>query len=192
MTNTLCDADGLLSVLPRVFALSDCKQHCADPDQLDRMLLTLLDDGQLLQVAPPRPVFVRPPEHGRWDEPLLCEAIKRSFPSAIIAGGSAIYRQGASAEKDAFLECCVLETHGDCALPGVKIHRRPARWWQALHDAKGVTHKHDSLPVLTAAMAIADGTVFKDVWMPDQQRVDWDHVPAESLQQSREALLELH
>lgn len=88
--------------LPVVFTLADLKQHLQGDEQ-EAMALALrwLESGQVRQVAPPRPVFMRLGSGAEIPaEDQLCLALRRAFPSMVIIGGSALWRQGVAGIGD--------------------------------------------------------------------------------------------
>ncbi|MCQ6260577.1 hypothetical protein MLD55_01405 [Alcanivorax sp. MM125-6] len=178
--------------LPVVFTLADLKQQL-DGDEHAAMELARrwLESGQVRQVAPPRPVFIRlggaePPE-----EPHLCLALARTFPSAVVVGGSALWRQGASRQRDALLHCAVSEDVEQFALPGVRLHQRPEGWLLAVSRADGLQGQLHELPLLTAEMAVADAARFADVWVPDRDQLDGPGLDAARVAAAERALAAL-
>tara|TARA_A100001391_G_scaffold131718_1_gene90886 strand:- start:7799 stop:8374 length:576 start_codon:yes stop_codon:yes gene_type:complete len=168
--------------LPAVFTLADLKQQMGGDEQAAMDLAgRWLDSGQVRQVAPPRPVFVRLNGAEPPDEAQLCLALARTFPSAVVVGGSALWRQGVSHQRDALLHCAVAEPVDNCALPGVRLHRRPAGWLEAVSRADGLRGHVHQLPMLSAEMAVADAALFADVWVPDRERLDLDRLAAEGV-----------
>ena len=166
-------AAAILAQMPTVFSLADLKQRMADEaHRAMDWLLEWLDGGLVQQVAPPRPVFLRADGEPLTDQD-LCQALLRAFPSVVIVGGSALWRQQASSQQDMYLDCCVHERERDCILPDVRLHWRPEAWWDALRQSGGVAGSHHGIPLLSVEQALADATTFTDVWMPDQDAIDW-------------------
>jgi len=176
--------------LPVVFTLADLKQQLQGDEQgaMD-LALRWLESGQVRQVAPPRPVFIRlgggdvPAEHE------LCLALRRAFPSVVIVGGSALWRQGISREQDAVLDCAVSEPVAACSLPGVRLHERPAGWLDAVSRADGLHGHLHEVPLLSAEMAVADAARFTDVWVPDRDDLDWRTLSAEGITAAQRAMM---
>lgn len=165
--------------LPRVFALADLKQRLGGDEQAAMdVALRWLESGRVRQVAPPRPVFIRLGSGEIPDEEQLCEALRRTFPAVVIVGGSALWRQGVSKERDALLDCAVPETVGSCSLPGVRLHTRPAGWLDAVSRAVGLDGDCHGVPLLGAEMAVADAAAFADVWVPNRDALDWPRLSA--------------
>jgi len=168
--------------LPAVFTLADLKQQLNGDEQAAMELAgRWLESGQVRQVAPPRPVFIRINGAEPPDEAQLCLALARTFPSVVVVGGSALWRQGVSRQRDALLHCAVAESVDGCALPGVRLHRRPAGWLEAVSRAGGLRGHLHRLPLLSAEMAVADAALFADVWVPDREHLDPDRLAAEGV-----------
>ena len=178
-----------LDSLPRVFSLADLKQLMPEnPDQAMEVALRWLESGVVRQVAPPRPVFIRTPMGEPLSDELRCQALLRTFPSLVMVGGSVLWRQGLSSQRDGWLECCVSEENRECRLPDVRLHWRPQVWWEAIRRAEGIAGEYHGVAMLTAEMAVADATVFTDVWMPDRDQVQWDKLSTARLSQATEQL----
>ncbi|MBL7250901.1 hypothetical protein ACLD02_02280 [Alloalcanivorax sp. C16-2] len=178
--------------LPMVFTLADLKQQL-DGDENAAMELARrwLESGQVRQVAPPRPVFIRLNGAEVPEEPHLCLALARTFPSVVVVGGSALWRQGASRQRDALLHCAVSESVEQLMLPGVRLHQRPAGWLQAVSRADGLQGQLHELPLLTAEMAVADAARFADVWVPDRDQLDGAGLDAARVAAAEQALASL-
>ena len=181
-----------LESLPRVFSLADLKQLLpGEEDQALEVALRWLEAGVVKQVAPPRPVFFKVVlGEGLGDED-TCRALLRAFPSLVMVAGSALWRQGLSAQRDTLLECCVSERELNCHLPGVALRWRPPAWWSAIRDAGGIAGDHHGVAMLTPEMALADAAAFRDVWMPDRDAVDWNRLSTARLSEATEHLLPL-
>ncbi|EKF73715.1 hypothetical protein A11A3_12153 [Alcanivorax hongdengensis A-11-3] len=181
-----------LDSLPRVFSLADLKQQMpARPEQAMELVLRWLESGVVRQVAPPRPVFIRTSIGEVQDDELRCQALLRAFPSLVMVGGSVLWRQGISNQRDAWLECCVAEQERDCNLTDVRLHWRPPAWWEAIRRAGGIAGEHCGVAMLSGEMAVADATVFTDVWMPDREQIDWQRLSTARLSQASEELRKL-
>ena len=77
--------------LPVVFTLADLKQQLpGDEHAAMALALRWLESGQVRQVAPPRPVFIRLGSGETPAEADLCLALRRAFPSLVVVGGSAL------------------------------------------------------------------------------------------------------
>lgn len=175
--------------LPRVFALADLKQRLGGDEQAAMdVALRWLESGQVRQVAPPRPVFIRLGGGEMPDEEQLCQALRRTFPAVVIVGGSALWRQGVSNERDALLDCAVPEVVGSCSLPGVRLHTRPTGWLDAVSRAGGLAGDCHGVPLLGAEMAVADAAAFADVWVPNRDALDWQRLSALKVAGAQHAL----
>ncbi len=175
--------------LPVVFTLADLKQQVPGDEQgAMELALRWLESGQVRQVAPPRPVFIRLGSGETPAEADLCLALRRAFPSLVVVGGSALWRQGISRERDVLLDCAVSEPVDRCMLPGVRLHQRPPGWLDAVSRAGGLHgHLHD-VPLLSAEMAVADAARFTDVWVPDRDCLDWQTLSAERVTAAQAAM----
>lgn len=176
---------------PGVFTLADLKQRCHGDEQAAmEMARRWLESGQVRQVAPPRPVFIRL----NGGDPLalsqVCLALRRAFPAVVIVGGSALWRQGMSQERDALLDCVVGEP-ASSQLPGVRLHQRPPGWLAAVSAAGGLSGELHGVPMLSAEMAVADATAFAGVWVPDRKALDWRRLSASALTAAEQALAPL-
>ena len=175
--------------LPRVFSLADLKRFLGDDEQAAMdTALRWLESGQVRQVAPPRPVFIRLGAGELPDERDLCLALRRTFPAVVIVGGSALWRQGASRERDLLLDCAVSGATDQCNLPGVRLHLRPDGWLAAVSRARGLSGNCHEVPLLSAEMAVADAAAFADVWVPDRSSLDWQRLSAERVAAAQKAL----
>ena len=88
-----------LENLPQVFSLADLKQLLpGEEDQALDVALRWLEAGVVKQVAPPRPVFFKVVLGEELDEIDRCRALLRAFPSVVMVAGSALWRQGLSAQ----------------------------------------------------------------------------------------------
>lgn len=180
------------NVLPRVFTLSDLKQRFGgDQDTALATARRWLESGQVRQVAPPRPVFIRVGGADWPDEVQLCKALRRTFPAVVIVGGSALWRQGVSTERDALLDCAVAEVVESCSLPGVRLYSRPAGWLEAVSRARGLAGDCHGVPLLSAEMAVADAAAYADVWVPDRDALDWPRLSALKVAGAQRALAAL-
>ncbi len=175
--------------LPVVFTLADLKQQVPGDDRSAMELaLRWLESGQVRQVAPPRPVFIRLASGETPAEADLCLALRRAFPSVVVVGGSALWRQGISRRRDAVLDCAVSEPVDSCPLPGVRLHQRPTGWLDTVSRAGGLHgHLHD-VPLLSSEMAVADAARFTDVWVPDRADLDWQTLSAERITAAQAAM----
>lgn len=175
--------------LPRVFSLADLKRLLGDDEQVAMdTALRWLESGQVRQIAPPRPVFIRLGAGELPDERDLCLALRRTFPAVVIVGGSALWRQGASRERDLLLDCAVSGATDRCNLPGVRLHLRPDGWLAAVSRARGLAGNRHEVPLLSAEMAVADAAAFADVWVPDRSSLDWQRLSAERVAAAQKAL----
>jgi len=175
--------------LPRVFSLADLKRFLgADEQTAMATALRWLESGQVRQIAPPRPVFIRLGAGELPDERDLCLALRRTFPAVVIVGGSALWRQGASRERDLLLDCAVSGATDQCHLPGVRLHLRPDGWLAAVSRAHGLSGHCHEVPLLSAEMAVADAAAFADVWVPDRSSLDWQRLSAERVAVAQRAL----
>src|SRR5699024_3527755 len=126
------------ATLPTVFTLADLKQQLGGDEQGAMDLAGhWLESGQVRQVAPPRPVFIRingaePPNQAQ-----LCLALARTFPSVVVVGGSALWHQGLSWQRDVMMHCAVSEVVETCGLPDVRLHSRPPGWLEAVSRVEG-------------------------------------------------------
>lgn len=178
--------------LPTVFSLADLKQRFQGDEQATmEAARRWLRSGQVWQVAPPRPVFIRINGGEPPDQALICLALRRTFPSVVIVGGSALWRQGISRDRDAVLDCAVAETVGRCPLPDVRLHQRPVAWLQAVTRAGGLSGELHGVPMLSAEMAVADAAAFADVWVPDRGALDWRRLSATATALAEQALAPL-
>lgn len=180
--------DLLLDQLPGVFSLADLKQNLGEQaEQAMEMTLHWLETGQVRQVAPPRPVFFKTSDPALTEQ-ARCEALLRAFPSVIMVGGSSLWRQGLSRNQDRQLECCVSESDHQCLLPNVRLHWRPADWWEVVRRTGGIAGEHHGIALLAAEVVLADAAVFTDVWMPDQADILWDRVSTSRLSLASEKM----
>ena len=178
--------------LPAVFSLADLKQRFhGDEQEAMETARRWLRSGQVRQVAPPRPVFIRVSGAEPPDQALICLALRRTFPSLVIIGGSALWRQGISRDRDALLDCAVTETVGRCPLPDVRLHPRPAAWLEAVSRAGGLSGELHGVPMLSAEMAVADAAAFADVWVPDRDALAWRRLSATRSAAAEQALAPL-
>ena len=175
--------------LPVVFTLADLKQQLPGDEQAAMALaLRWLESGQVRQVAPPRPVFIRLGSGETPAEADLCLALRRAFPSLVVVGGSALWRQGISRERDAVLDCAVSEPVDRCPLPGVRLHQRPAGWLDVVSRVGGLHGHLHEVPLLSAEMAVADAARFTDVWVPGRDHLDWRTLSAERITAAQDAM----
>lgn len=175
--------------LPRVFTLADIKQRLGGDEQAAMdAALGWLESGQVRQIAPPRPVFIRLGSGEVLDQEPLCLALRKTFPAVVIVGGSALWRQGISREQDALLDCAVAEPVDHCALPGVRLHIRPAGWLEAVSRAGGLCGACFGVPLLSAEMAVADAAAFADVWVPNRGALDWQLLSATKVTAAQHAM----
>lgn len=179
--------------LPTVFTLADLKQQLGGDEQSAMELAgRWLESGQVRQIAPPRPVFIRMNDAEPPDQQQLCLALARTFPSVVVVGGSALWRQGLSRQRDVMLHCGVAESVETCALPNVRLHRRPAGWLQAVSRAGGLCGHLHGLPLLSAEMAVADAALFADVWVPDRGQLDLPRLAPDRVAAAQMALATLN
>ncbi|HAI89000.1 MAG TPA: hypothetical protein DCL46_05010, partial [Alcanivorax sp.] len=115
-------------------------------------------------------------------------ALRRAFPSLVVVGGSALWRQGISHERDAVLDCAVSEPVERCPLPGVRLHQRPAGWLDVVSRTGGLHGHLHEVPLLSAEMAVADAARFTDVWVPDRDHLDWRTLSAERITAAQDAM----
>lgn len=182
-----------LESLPRIFSLSDLKQHLPGEGEhaLD-VTLRWLEAGVIRQVAPERPVFYRVVLGEPLSEAEALQALMRTFPSVVIVGGSALWRQGISSQQDNTLECAVAEPVTACNLGNVGLHSRPAGWWSVMRQVGGLSAEGcHGAAMLSPEMAVADAAAFRDVWMPDRDGIDWARLSTARLSSATEALLPL-
>lgn len=178
--------------LPMVFTLADLKQRYRGDEQAAmEAARRWLASGQVRQVAPPRPVFMRLSGGDTPARSQLCLALRRAFPAVVVVGGSALWWQGISHEHDALLECVVTEPVTGNSLPGVRLHARPAAWLAAVSGVGGLRGELHGLPVLSAEMAVADAAAFADVWVPDRDALDWRCLSATAITAAQQALAPL-
>ena len=182
-----------LDSLPKIFSLSDLKQQLPGEGEhaLD-VTLRWLEAGVIRQVAPERPVFYRVILGEPLSEAEALHALMRTFPSLVIVGGSALWRQGLSTQQDNTLECAVAEPVTDCNLSHVGLHSRPAGWWSVMRQVGGLSAEGcHGATMLSSEMAVADAAAFRDVWMPDRDGIDWARLSTARLCSATEALLPL-
>lgn len=177
------------AALPQVFTLADLKQRLDGDEQAAMTAASRwLKSGQVHQVAPPRPVFIRRRRGEALDEEVVCLALRRAFPSLVIIGGSALWRQGMSHDRDIRLDCAIPEAVGECALPRVRLHLRPAAWLDVVTRAGGLSGHCHGVPMLSAEMAVADAATFADVWIPDRNALHWERLSASRIAVARQAM----
>lgn len=182
-----------LDDLPKIFSLSDLKQRLpGDGEHALDVSLRWLEAGVIRQVAPERPVFYRVILGEPLSEAEALNALLRTFPSVVIVGGSALWRQGLSSQQDNALECAVAEPVTDCNLNNVSLHSRPAGWWSVMRQVGGLSAEGcHGATMLNSEMAVADAAAFRDVWMPDRDGIDWSRLSTARLCSATEALLPL-
>lgn len=182
-----------LDSLPKVFALSDLKQLLpGEGEQALDVTLRWLEAGVIRQVAPERPVFFRVVLGDPLSEAEVLQALMRTFPSAIIVGGSALWRQGLSTREDNVLECAVAESDVRCNLSQVSLCCRPAGWWSVIREVGGLSAQGcHGAAMLNPEVAVADAAAFRDVWMPDRDDIHWDRLSTAQLSHATQAMLPL-
>ncbi len=182
-----------LDSMPKIFSLSDLKQRLpGEGDSALDVTLRWLEAGVIRQVAPERPVFYRVILGEPLSEAEALQALTRTFPSLVVVGGSALWRQGVSTQQDNRLECAVAEPVTDCNLSHVGLHHRPAGWWSVMRQVGGLSAEGcHGAAMLSPEMAVADAAAFRDVWMPDRDGIDWRRLSTARLSTSTEALLPL-
>ena len=75
-------------------------------------------------------------------------------------GGAARWGQGLGRGREALLDGAVSGPGERGPLPGVRLHRRPAGWLDAVSRAGGLHGQIHEVPRLNAEMAVADAARF--------------------------------
>ena len=101
------------------------------------------------------------------------EVIATLLPSALVAGGTALYEAGWTTQIPSRLETVALRRRTYPKLNGVAVYPRGAGWYRLAHDWLQFPEDKQHLPRIDAAFALADALKFQDGWVPDPDDVEF-------------------
>lgn len=115
----------------------------------------------------------------RWTSHLFT-ATRYAFPDAVVIGGLPLARAGLTTQPVRTPAIAVPPSAPRYTTHDVVVVTRPSRWFDTVQRHAGVREVVDGLPALAPAWALADARIAGDVWVPDDDDIDWDEFGGET------------
>lgn len=168
-----------LLALPPVFTLQDVRRLGLSDGAEHIFIMRMSQAGRIAPAGPRASVYFNLVRDGQGPLNRRVEAAAMLYPSAVVVGAAVLHAEGWITQIPQVVDLAVLERRSTRQVDGINFVVRPKSWYFEHADhIVPATESAFGVPALAPAAALADARERGDLWVPDDDDIDWQHVEA--------------